>query len=181
MKKLFFLKAFTMLAFAFLVTSVASAQDMGGKKKPSSPRDTVSGTVGGASVTIAYGSPSARGRKIFGGLVPYDKAWRLGANQVTIIQTSADIKVEGKTLPAGKYSVFATPGEKQWIITFNSVTNQWGIKDDGSANDDPSKDVLSVTVKSMKSEAFTEALTFKIDPKGFVILWENVAVPVKIK
>lgn len=179
MKKLFFLKAFTLLAFAFLVTSVVSAQDMDAKK-PASPRETVSGTAGGATVTIAYGSPSAKGRKIFGGLVPYNKAWRLGANQMTTITTDKDIKIEGKTLPAGKYSMFATPGEKQWIITINSVNDKWGIKNDGSANDDASKDVLSVTVNSMKSKAFTEALTFKIDSRGFVILWENVAVPVKI-
>ena len=179
MKKSFFFKAFAFAAFALLVSFAVSAQDMDAKK-PSSPRETVTGTAGGASVTIAYGSPSVRGRKIFGGLVPYDKMWRLGANQMTTIETNKDIKIEGKTLPAGKYSVFATPGEKQWVITFNSVNDKWGIKNDGSANDDPSKDVLAVTVNSMKSKAFTEALTFKIDSKGFVILWENVAVPVKI-
>ncbi|TWJ01530.1 Protein of unknown function (DUF2911) [Mucilaginibacter frigoritolerans] len=179
MKKLFLLKAFALVAFAFLVSSVATAQNMA--KKPASPRDSVSGTISGASVKISYGSPSVRGRKIWGGLVPYDKVWRLGANQMTTFESNQDLKIEGKTLPAGKYSVFATPGEKEWTIIFNSVTNQWGIKNGGSANDDPSKDVLKVTVSSMKSKEFTEALTFKIDSKGFVILWENLAVPVKVK
>jgi hypothetical protein len=179
MKKLFLLKAFTLVAFAFLVSSVAMAQNAA--KKPASPRDSVSGTFGDASVKIAYGSPSVRGRKIWGGLVPYNTVWRLGANVVTTFETNKDVKIEGKTLPAGKYSVFANPGEKEWIIIFNSVNNQWGVKEGGVANDDPSKDVLKVTVSSMKSKEFNEALTFKIDSKGFVILWENLAVPVKVK
>jgi len=177
MKKLFLLKAFTLVAFAFLVSSVAMAQ----AKKPASPRDSVSGTFGNATVKIAYGSPSVKGRKIWGGLVPYNTIWRLGANTVTTFETNKDVKIEGKTLPAGKYSVFANPGEKEWIIIFNSVNNQWGVKEGGVANDDPSKDVLKVTVKPMKSKEFTEALTFKIDSKGFLILWENLAVPVKVK
>ncbi len=176
MTRLFQLKALPLLVCAFLVSSVAFAQD----KKPASPRENVTGTVSGSTITIDYGSPSVRGRKIWGGLVPYDKIWRTGANPATTFETSKDIMVEGKTLKAGKYSIFTIPGESEWKVIFNSQTGQWGIKNDGSANDDPSKDVLTVTVKPMKSKEFNEMMTFKIN-KGFVLLWENLAVPVKIK
>jgi hypothetical protein len=146
-----------------------------------SPRDSVSGTIGGAAIKIQYGSPSVRGRKIWGELVPYGKIWRTGANPVTTFQTSKDIKVEGQTLHAGKYSLFTTPGENEWKVIFNSQTGQWGIKRDGTANDDPTKDVLTVTVKPMKSKGFNERLKFEINSNGFVLLWENLAVPVKVK
>jgi hypothetical protein len=180
MKKSFHLKAALFFMAAFLFSGFAFGQ-MNGHKAPASPRDSVSGMVNGASIKIAYGSPSVRGRKIWGGLVPYNKIWRTGANPVTTFETSKDIKVEGQALPAGKYSIFTVPGEKVWKVIFNSETGQWGIKNDGSANDDPAKDVLTVTVKSMKSKEFNEKMAFKIDEKGFVLLWENLAVPVKVK
>jgi hypothetical protein len=178
MKTLFKAKALTLFVSAFLVSSVAVAQTTA--KTIPSPRDSVSGTIHGANIKIWYGAPSVRGRKIFGGLEPYGKVWRAGANQMTTFTTDKDIKVEGQTLPAGKYSLFATPGETEWKIIFNSVNNIWGIKRDGSANDDPSKDVLVVTVKP-KSTELTERMVYKIDKKGFSLVWENTEVPVKIK
>ena len=178
MKTLLKAKALTLFVCAFLVSSVAFSQKMA--KAPLSPRDSVSGTVHGANIKIWYGAPSVRGRKIFGGLQPYGTIWRAGANQMTTFTTDKDIKVEGQTLPAGKYSLFATPGETEWKIIFNSVNNAWGIKRDGSANDDPAKDVLTVTVKA-KTTDFTERMVYKIDKKGFYLVWENTEVPVKIK
>ena len=165
--------AISLFVLAFSMPAAVQAQQ--------SPRESVTGSINGANVTISYGSPSVRGRKIWGGLVPYDKIWRTGANQATEIQTSKDLKIGGNTLPAGKYSIFTVPGEKEWKVIFNSQTGQWGIKQDGLANDDPSKDVLTVMVKPEKSPAFTEKLTFKINKDGFDLLWENVEVPVKAK
>jgi len=179
MRKLFQFKlTFLIFAGALLVSSLAHAQKA--PKPLLSPRDSVSGTVGGAQISINYGSPSVRKRKIWGGLVPFNKIWRTGANPATTFQTSKVIKIEGKSLPAGKYSLFTIPGETVWKFIFNSQTGQWGIKDDGSANDDPSKDVLIVTVKSMQSKEFNERLKFIINNGSFVLLWENLAVPVKI-
>jgi hypothetical protein len=173
MKTLFKLKALGFIVFTVLVTSAASAQD--------SPRENVSGAIGGANIKIDYGSPSVRGRKIWGDLVPYGSLWRTGANPATTIEISKDVKIEGKVLPAGKYSIFTLPGENEWKVVFNSETEQWGIKDDGTANDDPAKDVLTVTVKPEKSKAFNEHLTFVINDMGFALLWENLAVPVKVE
>jgi hypothetical protein len=177
MKTSFQLKALAFFFCAFFVSSVAFGQGA-----PQSPRDSVSGTVKGANIKIAFGAPSVRGRKIFGdgGLQPYGKNWRAGANQMTTFQTDKAIKIEGKSLPAGKYSLFANPGATEWTITLNSVTGAWGIKRDGSANDDPSKDVLVVKVKPVNLPDLVERMTFKISSSGFALVWEHTEVPVKI-
>ena len=179
MKTLFQFKVLTFFVCAFLVSSVAIAQNTA--KPIPSPRDSVSGTIAGSTIKINFGSPGVKGRKIFGGLEPYGKIWRAGANQMTIFTTSKDIKVEGKTLPAGTYSLFATPGKTEWAIIFNSVTGQWGIHRDGTANDDPSKDVLVVKVKPVSTKMLTERLTYRINDQGFALVWEHVVVPVSIK
>jgi hypothetical protein len=146
-----------------------------------SPAATATGKAGDAAITINYSSPSVKGRQIWGGLVPYDKVWRAGANQATIFQTDKDIKVGGKALPAGKYSLYALVGEKEWTIIFNSQTGQWGINRDGSTTEDPAKDVIRVTVKPVKSATMNERLVYTINSKGFVLSWENLDVPVSIK
>ena len=146
-----------------------------------SPAATASGKVGEANITIKYSSPSVKGRQIWGGLVPYNKVWRTGANLATVLETDKDIKIEGKALAAGKYSVYAIPGEKEWIIIINSQTGQWGITRAGETTEDPAKDVLRVTVKPKKSASANERLLFTINNKGFILSWENLDVPVSIK
>ncbi len=145
-----------------------------------SPPAKAEGKVGDASISIAYCSPSVRGRKIFGGLEPYGKAWRAGANEATIFETDKDIKVEGKELKAGKYSLFVVPGEKEWEFIINTETGQWGFKKGGDANFDPSKNAITFKVKAAKS-AMTEQLAYVITEKGFVLRWENVEASVAIK
>jgi len=178
MKKTMISKGIFLTLIGILTTSVMFAQD---KSKPASPPETATGTISGSTITINYSSPSVKGRKIWGELVPYDKVWRLGANKATIFETSKDITIEGKKLPAGTYSLYAIPGEKEWTYIFNSKTGQWGIKNDGSTTEDPANDVLRVTVKSEKSSSFNERMKFEIGKKGFVLLWENLKVPVSVK
>src|SRR6187401_294010 len=106
---------FTLLA---LVLSVAVfAQD----KKPASPPAKAEGTIDGVKVTIDYHQPSAKGRKIMGGLVPYGEVWRTGANNSTSIEFSSDVKIEGKALPKGKYGLYTLPGENEWVIIINKT------------------------------------------------------------
>jgi hypothetical protein len=167
----------TMLAL--LVTTLLWSQE--DKSKRPSPPATATGTVNGATITIDYSSPGVKGRKIWGDLVPYGKVWRAGANEATLFTTSKDILVEGKKLPAGKYSLYAIPGEKDWVIIFNSKTGQWGVKDDESTTEEPANDVLRVTVKPQKSSAFNERMKFVIDEKGFALEWENLRVPVSVR
>jgi len=161
------------LAF-LLITSGIMAQ------RPS-PADSAVGKLGGANVKINYSSPSVKGRKVWGELVPYDKAWRLGANQVTTIEIDKPIKVEGKDLPAGKYSMFAIPGEKEWQIIFNSEVGQWGIKRSGEANYDPAKNVLTVNVKPKKAATMNERMVFDVNDKAVVMKWENLEVPIAVR
>jgi hypothetical protein len=177
MKKVFQLKAIAVFVVAFLISATAMAQ---GGKVIASPRDSVSGNINGANISINYGSPSVKGRKIYGGLQPYGKIWRAGANVATTFTTDKEIKFEGKTVPAGKYTLFVTPGEKEFIVTLNSETGQWGIKRNGDANEDPAKDVAVVTVKPKTAE-FTERLKYVITKKGIELVWENTSIPVSIK
>ncbi|MBD2705664.1 DUF2911 domain-containing protein [Spirosoma sp. BT702] len=160
-----------------LMTLMTWAQ--GDKANRPSPPATASGKVGGANITVNYSSPSVKGRNVWdpsGSLAPYGKVWRAGANEATTFETDKDIKVEGKTLPAGKYGFFAIPGDKEWTIIFNKEPNQWG-----AFKYDQSKDVLRVTTKPMKASQMNEKLAYDVTGKGVVLKWENVEVPVMIQ
>lgn len=146
------------------------------QKPMASPRDSVSGKVAGAAISINYGSPSVKGRKIWGDLVPYGKVWRTGANEATRFTTDKAITIEGKQLPAGTYSFFAIPGEKEWTIIFNKTANQWGAYDYKQADD-----ALRVTVKAHVASATAEKLKYSISGNGFSLLWEKLEVPVSVK
>ena len=184
MKKTFQFGAVMALALALFCTTLASAQTPA--RPPQSPNDSVSGMIGKAMVKIKYGAPSLRGRKILGAIEPYGKPWRAGANAATTIITDKDLVIGGKTLAAGKYTIYMVPGEKKWKVNINSATGQWGIAKDTkdprgySATDDPSKDVATVTVKPKKAGP-TERLTYTINSKGFTLMWEDLEIDVPVK
>lgn len=173
MKKMKIIKEFALVLTLMLISSQIWSQ--------ASPAATATGKVKEATITISYSSPSVKGRQIWGGLVPYGQVWRAGANKATIFETDKNIKVEGKALPAGKYSLYAIPGEKEWTIILNAETGQWGIKRTGETTEDPAKDVIRVTVKPVKSASMNEKLVYTINNKGFVLSWDNLDVPVSIK
>jgi hypothetical protein len=175
MKKLTMMQCLSLTVVAMLFSSVLWAQNQ------ASPPATATGKVNGATITINYSSPGVKGRQIWGALVPYDQVWRAGANAATIFETDKDIKVEGKALKAGKYSLYAIPGAKEWTMIFNTQTGQWGVKNDGSTSEDPAKDALRVTVKPQKAKAMQERMQYVIDKNGFALVWENLSVPVSIK
>jgi hypothetical protein len=168
-----------LLLAGLLMTSVVWGQ--GDKANRPSPAATATGKVKDATITISYSSPAVKNREIFGALVPYGEVWRAGANEATVFETDKDIKVEGKTLPAGKYSIYAIPGEKEWTIIFNKQTGQWGVKRGGASSREESQDALTVKVKPKKSPALAERLTYEVTDKGFTLRWENTEVPVSIK
>lgn len=179
MKKITMSRGLVLMFAAVCMFSFVRAQD--DKSNRPSPAATAAGKVNNANIAIIYSSPSVKGRQIWGSLVPYDKVWRAGANEATVFMTDRDIKVEGKPLAAGKYSLYAIPGEKEWTIIFNSETGQWGIKRDGETSEDISKDVLRVHVKPQTSATPSEQLTYTVDESGFALLWENLKVPVSVK
>ena len=169
----------TLLLAGLLMTSVVWAQ--GDKASRPSPPATATGKVKDATITINYSSPAVKGRKIFGEMHPYGEVWRAGANEATLFETDKDIKVEGKTLPAGKYSLYAIPGEKEWTIIFNKQTGQWGVKRGGGTSRDEAQDAITVQVKPKKTPALVERLAYDVNNNGFVLRWENTEVPVSIK
>lgn len=156
-------------------TKEKSAVSMAKKDDRPSPPQIAEGTINDLKVTIAYGSPAVKGRKIWGELVPFDKVWRSGANEATTIEVSRDTKVGGQALKAGKYALFTVPGEKEWTIIFNSVPDQWG-----SYKYDESKDALRIKATPVQSTSLAERLTYTVTSEngnGKVSLaWENVVV-----
>lgn len=153
------------------------------KLSPLSKSDYV---VGLTRISLQYSRPSVRGRVIFGDLVPYDKVWRLGANEPTKITTSTDVNFasnDGKVylLPAGTYAIFAFPSANgNWKIVFNSDTEQWG-----AGNYEADKDVITLNLDAMPHE-FTETLFIDINDisltgASIVICWEKIKVVIPFK
>ena len=140
-----------------------------------SPQKKMTGTIGEHTVTIVYGSPSVKGRQVFGGLEPYGKVWRTGANEATSIEFSTDVQVEGKALPAGKYGLFTIPGEDKWTIIFNETWDQWGAYDY-----DESKDALRVEVTPTMAAESAEQMDFIVEGNKVVLRWDKHAVPFTI-
>ncbi|HZL65911.1 MAG TPA: DUF2911 domain-containing protein, partial [Candidatus Limnocylindrales bacterium] len=107
------------------LTTVTVAQE----KKPLSPPGEASVKFDdGKTVTIQYSRPSMRGRKIFGGLVPYGQVWRTGANAATSLQTDVDLTIGGANVPAGSYTLYTLPGMNSWKLIINKQTGQWGTE-----------------------------------------------------
>lgn len=156
---------------AILMTAFANAQE-----KKASPAETATGKINDATITINYGSPSVKGRTIWGELVPYGKVWRAGANEATTFETDKEITVEGKKLPAGKYAFFAIPEKESVTIVFNKEWKQWG-----AYKVDEKQDVLRVKVTPKKSASLTEKLVYAVNKDNVTLSWENWDIPVKIK
>lgn len=164
MKKVLFLSA-----LAALVITTASAQDK--SKRPSPPAKVTETTSKGVTITIDYSQPSLKGRSIGKELAPYGQVWRAGANEPTTIEVSKDVKIGGNALPAGKYSLWAVPGEKEWAIVINKEVPRWGtMYPEG-------KDAFRVNVKPGKAPKTTELMTYEISKSGKVsLLWGDTKV-----
>ena len=123
MKKVFLVLTLATLEFA----SLAAAQSKDPSKRPSPPATASCSFADGKTITTDYSSPRAKGRKIFGGLVPYGEVWRLGANDATTLVTTADLTIDGKDVPAGNYTLFALPTADKWTLIVSKKTGEWGI------------------------------------------------------
>jgi hypothetical protein len=124
------------VALALAATLSASAQmapvtDHGKSidgKPLASPAAVAETTLAGKTITIHYNTPSMRGRKIYGGLVPFDHWWRTGANPATSFVTATDLKIGSLMVPAGSYTLYTIPEQSpsSWILIINKQTGQWG-------------------------------------------------------
>lgn len=176
-----------------LLLALPSAGFAQGGKIPASLKASVTQRLGtDVDITIAYSRPGVKGRKIWGGLVPYGLApgnqysknkpfpWRAGANENTTIEFNKDILIEGKPLPAGKYGIHMIPSEKDWTIIFSKNNSAWG-----SFAYNEAEDALRVTVTPVKAP-FEEWLTYGFDDLAGTsatayLRWEELKVPFKIK
>lgn len=127
---------------------------------PLSPADSVQATIGDASLSVHYSRPSVRGRTIFGGVVPWNQVWRTGANEATLLETSADLVIGGTPVPAGKYSLWTIPGPRGWKLIINKNTGQWGTE--YAAQHDLVR--LDMTVEPLGRPV--EQFTIAIEPQG---------------
>lgn len=166
----------------FLLTlpmAAACTQEKNPDEKPArpSPPAVVTGGSGAATFTIRYSRPSAKGRKIFGGLVPYGQVWRTGANEATTFSVNQNVTVQGQPLPAGKYALFTIPDAQQWTIIFNRTPNQWGAYEYQEADD-----VLRVKATPAATPRTLEQFLVTADKTGRVTLgWENTQVSFVVK
>ena len=173
MKKIIFALA------VFISQFVADAQI---KTPQASPRAIVSQMVGLTEVELNYSRPGAKGRPVFGNLVPFGKLWRMGANENTTISFSDDVIIDGKTLKKGKYALYSVPRIESWDIIFYTSTDNWGLPQEF----DEAKVALRTTVKEEALSKPVESLTINISgldtSSAFLeIFWENSSVALKFE
>jgi hypothetical protein len=158
-------------------TVLAACQDKG--KRPSPSAQAQCKFSDGTSITIDYSSPRAKGRKIFGELVPYGEVWRTGANEATTFVTDANLSIGGQDVPAGSYTIFTIPNPNNWTLIINKKTGEWGIpykyKDDELA-----RVGMKASPTSSPVENFTIALTSMGNGCTLTMSWENTQASVDI-
>lgn len=171
-------RALPALALLFLAPLAAGAQ----QRPVASPRDTASMRLGGATVSVDYGRPYARGRKIMGGLVPFGQVWRTGANAATTLVAGADLRIGGVDVPRGTYTLYTLPAADRWLLVVNRQTGQWGTVYD------PKRDLARIPMRMSALRAPVEQFTITLAPgqngRGeMAMAWENtrVSVPVELK
>lgn len=163
------MKKFKLLFLLLLVTTITFAQE--------SPKKQATGKIGSATITVDYGSPSVKGRTIWGELVPYEKVWRAGANENTTFSFDKDVKIGETSVKAGKYGFFIIPNEnKEWTIILNSKNDAWGSN---GYNQD--LDVLRFNVKPINTENNQEALDYAIGDKEIIIKWAKVKIIISVQ
>ncbi|WP_035349550.1 DUF2911 domain-containing protein [Edaphobacter aggregans] len=164
------------LACTLVLAASSLAQ---GNKPVASPPETATVTLNGHTVTVKYGAPSMRGRKIMGNLVPYDKVWRTGANEATALATNTILKIGDASVPAGTYTLYTLPGASQWMLIISKQSGQWGTEYHQE------QDLARVPMKSAKLSSPQEKMSITFENTSgnsteLHLKWENTdqSVPV---
>jgi len=165
------------LGLALMAACSLAQQDK--SKRPSPPATATFDLGGGKSITIDYSSPRAKGRKIYGGLVPFGQIWRTGANESTTFVTTADLMVGGTAVPAGSYTLFTLPDKDKWKLVLSKKTGEWGTQYPG-----PENDLARIDMKVTALPAPVENLTIAFEKSGMGatlnIDWETTRASVAI-
>jgi hypothetical protein len=129
--------------------------------RPSPPAKASCTLADGKTITVDYSSPRAKGRKIFGGLVPYGEVWRAGANEATTFVTTSDLMIAGSHVPAGSYTIFAIPNKDKWTLVISKKTGEWGTAYPGA-----SEDLARIDMKASALPSAVENFTIAFDKTG---------------
>jgi hypothetical protein len=163
--------------FVFALCFMSSAQDK--SKRPSPPEQAQCKFSDGKTITVDYSSPRAKGRKIFGELVPYGQVWRTGANEATTFVTTTAVSAEGRDVPAGNYTIFTVPEQNKWTLIVNKKTGEWGIPYKYE-----SEELVRIPMSVSKTSAPGENFTIQFDQGGNActlnISWEETQASVKL-
>jgi len=161
----------------FLLAALVAVSALAQVRTPRpSPKAGLTQSVGTTDITMSYSRPGVKGRAVWGALVPYDKVWRTGANEQTLITFSDDVTINGQALKKGMYSLHTIPTAGDWTIIFNSAADP-----NANYSYDETKNVLSVKATPQKAP-FMEWMTFEVpalstDEATIQMRWENLAVP----
>src|SRR5215472_16847510 len=165
------------LLVGLATVAIRAQQDK--SKRPSPPASAKCELPGGKSITVDYSSPRAKGRKVFGGIVPYGEVWRAGANEATTFVTNTDLMVGGQHVPAGSYTLFTIPNQGKWTLIISKKTGEWGIPYPGADSD-----LTRVDMKASATSGPVENFTIAFDKgaKGCTLRmeWENTRASVDI-
>lgn len=158
----------------FTLTIFAACQ---GKPSPAASASCDLGS--GKNIKTDYSSPRMKGRKIYGGLVPFGQVWRTGANEATTFVTSSDVVISGKAVPAGSYTIFTVPNADKWTLIVNKKTGEWGIPYKYESDE-----LARVDMKVSKLPAPVENFTISYEKSGagctMNIDWETTRASVDI-
>lgn len=171
MKKIFFVLAMMIANYA-IEAQVKTPQP--------SPKSTLNQIVGLTDVTVDYSRPSAKGRTVFGDLVPFGKLWRTGANSNTTVSFSDDVVINGATLKKGKYALYTTPKADMWEVVFYTSTDNWGTPENWDENKVAVRTNVNPVMLSNNVESFTIGINnLTNDSATLDISWEKTMVSVK--
>ncbi|ALL07771.1 hypothetical protein AQ505_21095 [Pedobacter sp. PACM 27299] len=172
------LKALMILALAVSLNTELQAQGI--KIPQASSAQTITQSFGLGKINVSYSRPNTKGRKVFGGMEPFDKVWRTGANSATSITFSDPVKIGGQELAAGTYGLFTIPGKDEWTVIFNKDSKQWGAYEYKEA-----EDVLRIKVKPVKLKEKVETFTIQFanvfpTTAKLQLSWENTGLNIDL-
>jgi len=156
-------KRIVALTLLILTSATLAVAQMSKDKsqRPSPPAQAQCKFSDGKAITVDYSSPRAKGRKIFGDLVPYGQVWRTGANEATTFVTTANLKAGNLNIPAGNYTIFTIPNQDKWTLIINRKTGEWGIPYEYESDE-----LGRVDMKVSPTSAVVENFTISLNQMG---------------
>ena len=171
------MKKITMVLSSLLIAATMNAQV---KMPAPSPGQTIKQDFALGTIEVKYNRPVAKGRKVFGDLVPFNKLWRTGANAATIIKFTDAVEIKGKRIDTGSYALYTIPGTDTWEIILNKGVTNWGV-DGYKESEDVARFKVEPIKMSNKLESFTmQFAEVKAESCELQIMWEKTTVTIPI-